>query len=351
MKRPVQRVTAAMVLASILAPVAHCIADDAPAKDSILKFDSEHLNIPFERFTTKDSCGRIITAYLSPSPKDSKNALPVVLWIQGSGSQSLFSQLPGGRIGGGMQNLIYGLSKGRFRVLCVEKPGVKFLESPNPPGTAEHASDEFLKEHTLPRWAGANEAALVAIWTVPGIDKSRTLVIGHSEGAVVAARVAADLPQVTHVAPLAGAGPTQLFSLAEIAARPQPVDQPGDADKRRDKVFADWKLIQADPESISKFWMGHPCRRWSTFCQDNSITELLRSRAKVYLAHGAEDQSSYIGDLDVTRAELAAHGRDFVAERIPGADHSYRPSKSERTPGKPKELEELLDRITTWFLK
>ena len=43
------------------------------------------------------------------------------------------------------------------------------------------------------------------------MDAARTLVIGHSEGGIVAAYVAAKLPKVTHVASLAGGGPTQLF--------------------------------------------------------------------------------------------------------------------------------------------
>jgi len=352
MERPYQRFTMAIIFMPISISAFPCFADDAPRSASpVLTFDAERLSIPFQRFTTKDALGRTITAYLSPSPQDSKNPIPVVLWIQGSGSQSLFSKMPDGRISGGMQNLLFGLSKSRFRVLCVEKPGVKFLDSPRPPGTAEKASEEFLREHTLSRWAAANESALAAVWTLPGIDKSLTLVVGHSEGAIVAAKIAADMPQVTHVAPLAAAGPTQLFSLAELAARPRPNDQPGDAEKRRDKVFADWKLVQADPESITKFWMGHPYRRWSSFCQENSVAELLRSKAKVYLAQGVEDQSSYIGELDVVRAELTAHGRDFVVERIAGADHGYRPVKAERAPGKPKEFEDLLDRIVTWFLK
>ena len=50
-------------------------------------FDPESLPIPFQRFTTTDQHGRTITAYLSRAVKDSKESVPVVLWIQGSGCQ------------------------------------------------------------------------------------------------------------------------------------------------------------------------------------------------------------------------------------------------------------------------
>src|SRR5262249_54419891 len=143
----------------------------------------------------------------------------------------------------------------------VEKPGVKFLDGPARPGSAEGASEEFLKEHTLARWAEANAAALRAAWTLPGIDATRTLVMGHSEGGIVAARVAAELPQITHVASLAGGGPTQLFDLAETRGQPRADDKLGDAERRVQEVYEEWAKVQKDAESISKFWMGHPYRR------------------------------------------------------------------------------------------
>ena len=143
------------------------------------------------------------------------------LLLVGSGCQSLFTKRGDG-VGDGLQGVLLKEANGSVRVLAVEKPGVEFQDMPARPGTAEGAGAEFLKEHTLPRWAEANAAALKAAWTLPGVDAGRTLVIGHSEGAIVAARVAADLPGVTHVASLAGGGPTQLFSLAELASRPRP---------------------------------------------------------------------------------------------------------------------------------
>src|SRR5262249_43647371 len=144
----------------------------------------------------------------------------------GSGSQSVFRKA-GERVVGGYQNLLAAESKGRVRVLVVEKPGVQYLDRPPHPGSAEKASEELLNEHTLPRWAEANGAALRAAWTLPSVDSSRTLVAGHSEGGIVAACLAAELPRVTHVASLAGGGPTQLFDFVANNARPRPDDKPG----------------------------------------------------------------------------------------------------------------------------
>jgi pimeloyl-ACP methyl ester carboxylesterase len=286
--------------------------------------DPTKLDVPYRRYTTADSLGRSITFYLS-TPPDGKaeERLPVALWIQGSGCQSLFNKQKD-RTSDGLQGVLLKEARGRARILAVEKPGVKFQDRPARPGTAEGASEEFLREHTLPRWAEANVAALRAAWTLPGVDPSRTLAIGHSEGGIVAARVATELPEVTHVASLAGGGPTQLFSFAELDARPRPDDESGDAARRRQAVYDEWARIRSDPDSITRFWKSHPYRRWSTFLPSSLTMELLRSKARVYLAHGTDDASTPVTAFDLARAELAVRNRDATAERVEGGDHGFR---------------------------
>lgn len=317
------------------------------AAPPVVREDPTDLGMPFQRYTTEDSLGRTITFYLSKVKEDKEAKRPVVLFVQGSGCQSLFKK-QGDRIGGGIQNLLLQEAKGRVRVLVVEKPGVKFLDDPQRPGSAIGASEEFLKEHTLPRWGEANAAALRAVWTLPGIDPSRTLVMGHSEGGLVAARVAAELPAVTHVASLAGGGPTQLFSIVEFVTLPRPGETAEEAGKRRQSVYDEWAKIQADPDSIEKFWLGHPYRRWSTFLKHSVIAELLRGKARIYLAQGTADTSQPHLGHDVLYAELSAHGRDVTAERIDGADHGFRPKDAQ--PGPPAEMQAVFGRVLEWFL-
>ncbi|HKS26770.1 MAG TPA: alpha/beta hydrolase [Pyrinomonadaceae bacterium] len=101
--------------------------------------------------------------------------------------------------------------------MVVEKPGVKYLSQPS--GGCKD-SKEFNVEHTLVRWAEAVEASIRAARKLPRLSTDRTLVAGHSEGGLVACRVARDLPQiVTHVATLAGSGLSQLFDLVLLARK------------------------------------------------------------------------------------------------------------------------------------
>src|SRR5262249_39647867 len=140
------------------------------------------------------------------------------------------------------------------------------------------------------------------------------------EGGIVAARVAAEVPATTHVAPLSCAGVSQLFSLAELARR-RALDGQGDAAVQA--VYYEVAKILGKPARIDDFWVGHQCRRWSTFLKSSVIDELKRGKAKVYLAHGTSDQADSVIGFDVMRAELLAAGRDVTAERVEGGDHGF----------------------------
>jgi len=248
---------------------------------------------------------------------------------------------------GGIHLLLLEEAKGRARILVVEKPGVKFLDNPAHFGSAQGASEEFLKEHTLPRWAEANLAALRAVWTLPDIDPTRSLVVGHSEGGIVAAMVSAESPRVTHVASLAGGGPTQLFDLAEIQ-RSGAGDNPGAAERHLQNIHDEWEKIRKDPDSISKFWMGHPYRRWSSFLKHSVTEELLRTKAKIYVAQGTLDTAVSVKAHDVLVAELRARGRDVTAERIEGADHGFQAQNMPQ--GAPDGMQALFGRLLSWFM-
>lgn len=310
--------------------------------------DPAELGVNFDRYTIKDALGRTITFYLSHATKDSKDKLPLAVFIQGSGSSSVFSQKDG-KTYGGLQNLLLAAAKGRLRVLVVEKPGVKFGDMPKNPGAALEASIEFRKEHTLPRWVEANNAAVEACLRLPGVDRSAVLAVGHSEGGIVCAHLAAINKRVNHVAVLAGSGPSQLHDFMHLAAKPRRPDEPPEAAEARiRKLFDDWQKVLDDPDSADKMWMGHPHRRWSSFLRTSTTEGLLASNAAVFLAHGTLDKNVPIASFDTLRAELAARGRDVTAHRLDSLDHGFR--KADAPQSTIEGFQDVLGKAVEWFL-
>jgi dienelactone hydrolase len=311
------------------------------------------VGFPYERYTTPDRFGRTITFYLSRPPADAGDtALPLVVCVQGSGSQSVFLELEtpeGTRIAsGGSEAALLRLGRERVRVLVVEKPGVAFLDQPAHPGGAEESSAEFRVEHTHERWTAAVHAALGAALELPGIDTGRVLVSGHSEGGQIACAVAALEPRVTHIASLAGGGPTQLFDLLELARAGQLVGPPWTPDEAVAWVERGWREVLADPESTERLFLGHPHRRWTSFCRASALDELRRTSGRVFLAQGTADRNSLPQASDVLYADLLARGRDVTYFRKEGADHGF------FAPGDESADSGWLDvhrRLLEWFME
>jgi dienelactone hydrolase len=289
---------------------------------------------PFHRYTTKDRFSRTITFYLTESA--TSQPLPLAVFVQGTGCFSLF-QRKGERIGQGAFILLHNVAHNRVRVLVVEKPGVQFLDTQADPGDATTCRPEFLAEHTLDRWTEAITVSIKAAQELPAVDHSRTLIIGASEGGVVAVHVTNIMPSVTHAASIAGGGPNHLFVLAEYI-RQKKLDAEAE-------VYDCWAKIVRDPDSTTKSCWGQPYRLWSSLLKTSLIQECLQSHAALYLIHGTADEQSSIAAFDVMRAELAARGRAAVFERIDGADHSLtRPGEG---PG--DGLTAAFGRILDWF--
>lgn len=308
---------------------------------------------PWIRYFTTDSLGRTITFYVSEEPADGP-LLPVVVFVQGSGSQSIFSpvQTPTGvRVGAsGGQGSVGQAAKGKALVVIAEKPGVGFLDRPKTPGSAEEGSKQFREEHTLDRWCEAVNAAMQASMTLPRADRTRVMVEGHSEGGLVACKVAADHPEVTHVAILAGGGPTQLFDLVALAKSGALCGGQLPPPECEKQVWDQWNEVLKDPMSPDKFFMGHPNRRWTTFLATSPAEELKKTRAHVFIGQGTADKAVAPVGADMLYATLKALGRDVTYAKVDGGDHGFMTLKADGSPD-PAGWQAMHDRVVAWFLE
>ncbi len=315
----------------------------SPERYSPIKDTQKPPRQPYLRYFTTDKFNRKVTFYLSENPGGKK--LPIVVFVQGSGCQSCFVKNGEAVVPAGGHIVVNEVAVGKARALIVEKPGVNYLDDPKE-GGAHGASKEFLEQHTLERWAEAVEASIKAAQRLPEIDGSKLLVIGHSEGGLVAAKVAKDL-SASHVSVMAGGGPSQLFDILSLARKGVFFnDENSTAESREAYVLQEWKDIQADPMSIEKFFFGHPYRRWSTFLASSPIAELSAFKGQVFIAQGAEDQAVDPKSAEVLYSSLLAKGVKVKLDMVPDANHSFRLLKEPKQDGWKIELQKILD----WYL-
>ena len=298
-----------------------------PLADVDQKADvNQKRNFRYQRYFTRDEFSRKITFYLSKTKSVGK--LPMVVCIQGSGCQSLFLEIDtsNGKViaSGGPEAVIAGKFHDQVRVLVVEKPGVEFLFQPERPGSALDATDEYNREFSLPRWTAAISAAVRAALKLDGVDGRKVMTLGHSEGGQVACEVAAALPKnITHVAVMAGGGPTQMYDLIEFAKSGDLYDPNATAEERYEMLMKDWNKVADNPLAHDKFILGHSHLRWSSFLKTSPIEALNKTNAKVYIAQGTDDKNSLPASADVLYAEMLARGRICRYDRVKGGDHAF----------------------------
>lgn len=302
---------------------------------------------PYQQFATRDQLGRVVNFYVSEE-LESTAPLPLVVYVHGSGAQSHFVSVAGRMRGRNGHSTIADVVRGRARLVIVEKPGVSLGDAPSDPGGAIEASPEFRIEHTLDRWVEAVHAAVQASRGLSGVESERILVIGHSEGGIVAAKLAAKHDLITHVAVLAGGGPSQLYSLLTLARDGTFFGRIStDPGERVAYVLEQWTLIQSDPDNVERLFFGHPYRRWSSFLSTSTMEQLLRTEAKMFVAQGTEDRAVAVESFEILRAELLARGKDATFRRVTGADHNFVIDRDgERTDVWGDAMNELM----SWFL-
>ncbi len=291
---------------------------------SLAFVDNPQLPPVFREFAVTRPDGSSMRAYLADFAKDREKRKPLMIYLDGSGAGSLFT-MHDGHVAWSMFGVLAKEANEQFHVAATDKRGVPFLNEAH--GTGDNAPDEYTRHATYDGRVAEARLLLDALLKQPAIDASRVVVVGHSEGADVAAGLAAVDDRVTHVAFLAGGGPTQMFDL--IVLRRKQMTKEGAAPARIERAVEqlqdDYRQIMADPTSVTEFFQGHAYRRWSTFFQNPPADNLLKTKAKIYAAHGSEDTSGPIEAFDYLAVELIRAGRtDAVIRRFPNRDHGFR---------------------------
>lgn len=297
-------------------------------------------NLPYDKYELKidnDS----ITFYLSVTSHGEN--LPLIIFVQGSGMNSLFTKNQNGQI-----RTEYGfrawfnVAQGKYRILIVEKPGVKYLQSGE--------SKAFDAKFSLENWSQTIVDAINYVTEYERIDTRKILLAGHSEGGIVVARVARLMQdKISNVAVMAGEGPPQLYSLYKLAddgtffnAKEQNLTT---SEQRTNYLIDRWKDILTDPNSTDKKFFGFTYLRWSSMLKTSVIEELSGYNGKILIVQGTSDIAVYPESAIVSFTTLLSKGKHVELELIEKADHSFNISDKPNIDG----WKSVIENIIKWF--
>jgi len=284
-----------------------------------------------------DASSQVVEYYLSHPEKPA----PLLLMIQGSGCGRVimnYGTPEKPTYGSTLYQLLPYAKEGRFAVMAVEKP-FSGTTGKGDPGTAIPCSDDFRRNFTAQSWLTALQAALKDARQNPWVDSHRTLVLGESEGTIMASMLASRDPNVTDVVWLSGDGTTQLYDFIISYYRRCPdASCIGELEKQ---VAA----IRENPQSSDLMFQGHPYKRWTSFFGVDPAEEMLRSKARLYIALGTADEAVPALSSELAYARLSVAGHDVTIRRVPNANHMLMQQGQKIEDGLGKEQQAALD----WF--
>ena len=257
------------------------------------------------------------------STKNTKEAEGIILFIQGSGAEPLFkikkindyvtiqSQVP------------FNLDKipENFAFVVVSKKCLPFSTE----------NDNF----GVPNCFYENESLDYRVWQYNEVIKQilkkhiknpkKVIVIGHSEGTDVVAKLGTVNKKITHIGFWSGGGITQYYDFALFIRKEVSegkIDEQS-AKQKTDSLLTKIKEIETESNSISKKWLGNTYKRWNHFSEP-SINNLLKINIPIFVAFGAKDVSVPLESALLIPIEFIRHKKDNLTFKIyPDYDHSF----------------------------
>lgn len=138
------------------------------------------------------------------------------------------------------------------------------------------------------------------------------VLVGVSEGAFPAVKIAGLLPEVTHLAIIGSGGYSMRKSLATLRQR----------DAIGFDVESGWKKIATDPRNIESSWYGNPYRWWSDIMDIEPLNDFLKLDIPIIIGVGEQDKSVPSESARFLAAQFKeADKRNLILNVYPGADH------------------------------
>jgi pimeloyl-ACP methyl ester carboxylesterase len=208
--------------------------------------------------------------------------------------------------------------------VVVEKRGVLGFAADGPPAPP---TESYLRHSTRLEDLRDHQArAILALTALPSVAGGRVVLAGHSEGADVAAAVAAKLgaARVSHLVFLGSGGASQMFDVLLLARRHFAEMGAAEREARLAGLRDEMRSMLARPESAED-WQGQPVRRWAGFFPHAPLDDLLALEGvPVFVGHGSDDASVPVEAADLIAVEFLRRGRTDLTYRVyPGADHSF----------------------------
>lgn len=293
-----------------------------------------------------------------------ENSIGFILFIQGSGTESLLKTLT---ITDTIKSFENGIEKNKivktkmlysaipfdldripdkYAFVLISKKGIPFIVNADNFKTPKSYFQTESLDYRV--WQG-NE--VIKDITRKFIKKpKKVMVIGHSEGSDVVAKLGTINKIITHIGFWSGGGNTQYYDFTLFI---QKEVQKGkitqeEANKQLEALFVNLKKIEMDPMNIDKEWEGNTYKRWSTF-NEAPIDNLLKINIPIFVAVGGKDEAVPVESSLLIPVEFIRHHKDNLTYKLyPDYNHSFAKPRIDESSEWNYEFVKVLDEFIEW---
>lgn len=281
---------------------------------------------------------------LSDGKTESKK--PVIVFLQGSGPYPIFWK------SGDNTATTVVFSKEQLKgyyFVVISKPGIPFYGDSN---------DEVPRVyHELMDFSYRAETASLVIKELlkkPWVDKKRIILVGFSEGAYLAPKVAAQNDEVTHLACFLGGSLSQAYDPAFNLLNDE--KHAGDHSEELLNDLDDYlqilRDINQDADSTTKFWRGHTYKMWTGFFDYSPKNDLVKLGIPIFYAIGSKDRASPFEGNIIVPVEFARLGKkNLTLEICRNCDHGFNEISSNGKPEINPRFDEYTSKFFQWLKK
>ncbi len=153
-------------------------------------------------------------------------------------------------------------------------------------------------------------------------DRVAVVLMGGSEGGIIAAELAKTRPRVTHLALIGSGGGWTQADEFRFFLQEQGSYLGVSSLAQLEQQFAD---IEGDPDAVNRSWAGHTFRHWSSFLWYSPVGALAELDVPILLMHGTRDEAVPVESARALRDVFRERGKANLTYReYEGLDHSLR---------------------------
>jgi len=256
----------------------------------------------------------------SKNKKINKN---ILIYIQGSGPNPLFQVRREGE-NLWMTGVPFDLMTipDDYTFFVVSKSGLPFCSKYGEP---IKIPQKYFNNETLAYRTSQIDDVIKDITTRLINNPDKIVVIGHSEGSNVVAKLGTINKRVTHIGFWAGGGNSQLYDFPLFIRKDVSNGKISEAEAliQMDSLLTQYRDIIINKDLTNKLWFDNSYKRWYYFSEP-PIDNLIQIDIPIYVAMGAKDESVPVESTYLIATEFIRKEKQNLTFKVyPYLDHNF----------------------------